>query len=93
MTDQELERLAQLVAARLTAHVVPAVLPAYIGKALRKALAGGTQFWLHYIQLAGSEGINVTYALTPAGEILIEMKDSHGSRFWEGTLVAERADT
>ena len=85
-----MDTLATAIAARLRdSHVIPAVLPRKVGDWLRGSLAHGQMAWTHMIPLTGPEGIQVQYLLSPNGSIHVELRDTYGDRFWQGTLTSE----
>ena len=84
--------VADLVAARLRdEHVIPAVLPAYIGQAIAEA-AGHSQFqWVHAVPLQGSRSIATRWVLSGDGSAHLELSDWQGQVFWRGTFRAAPA--
>ena len=67
-------------------HVIPAGLPAYIGQAIRAGNGGQNRNWTHTIPLAGPDCIITAWTLMAEGGLHLELKDSYGQIFWQGTF-------
>jgi hypothetical protein len=87
----EIGEIAGEVVARLGGAVIPSVLPAYIGEAVREAAGNGTRLWNSPVYLSGPCMISMMTTLMPSGELHLEMRDWQGQTFWRGTFVPEAA--
>lgn len=86
-----LEGLSAAIAARVAVllrdeHVIPATLPAYIGEAIRRGNGGRAMFWHYPIPLAGPDSITTRWTLMADGGLHLELADSTGQQFWQGTF-------
>lgn len=87
MDEIQAEAIAERIAARLRdSHVIPAALPAYIGTAIREATAHGIRQWVNTIPLAGPACVVTYWTLLADGGMHLELRDSSGQTFWQGTL-------
>jgi hypothetical protein len=87
---EEIEEIAKEVVARLGGAVIPSVLPAYVGEAVRAA-APSQVHWMNNIPLRGPLCISTYWVLMPNGELHLELRDWQGQTFWRGTFVPEAA--
>ena len=90
MTDDELDDLATRIARKLRdEHVIPAVLPAYVGEVVARAAQDGAAHSSSLIPLFGRYRLTAKWMLQPGGIIILELSDWNNFIVWRGTFRPE----
>jgi hypothetical protein len=88
--DQEAIRILELVADRvaekLGQSVIPSSFPAEIGDWIREASKYGARLYRQTIPMNGPTAIFTEWRVNPDGTLNLQLQDTNGSPFWNGTF-------
>ena len=91
-TEADLDMLADKVVERLSANVISAALPAWVGEWVREATQHGVYQWQYTIPMMRGTCMAAEFRFSPDGSFQLELRDTAGSPFWRGTFRPEATD-